>query len=117
MPQDGPSAARAKALAAVPVATGKTRTEVSNRSEKHCCKVAVHSSPPYPNAVPRLAWISASRICGAARPVLSLRKSIIDLVSALSMSRFLAGYCVRVVRHSEHDRLAAASLAGIGGHV
>jgi hypothetical protein len=33
------------------------------------------------------------------------------------MSRPLTGYCARVVRHSEHDRLVAASLAGIGGHV
>ena len=30
----------------VDVATGKTRTDVSNSSEKHCCRLAVHSSPP-----------------------------------------------------------------------
>ena len=45
-PQEGAIAARDSALAAVPVATGNTRTVVSNSSENRSCSRAVHSSAP-----------------------------------------------------------------------
>jgi len=45
-PQDGAIDASDSALAAVPVATGNTRTLVSNSSENRSCSRAVHSSAP-----------------------------------------------------------------------
>ena len=46
MLQDGPLAAKDRAFAAVPVATGNTRTLVSNSSENRSWSRAVHSSAP-----------------------------------------------------------------------
>jgi hypothetical protein len=49
---------------------------VSNSAENRVCTDADHSSAPYPAAVPVFAAAIASIICGAAAPVLSLRKSM-----------------------------------------
>ena len=62
-------------FAAVPVATGNTRTFVSKSSENFAESPALTSSAPYGDAWPALAARIASMISGATGAVLSLAKS------------------------------------------
>src|SRR5262249_47475547 len=75
-PKGGVRQDRAKALAAVPVATRNTATSRSKSSAKRRSTDLVRSSAPYGMALPRLARASASRISGAAPVTLSLQKFI-----------------------------------------